>query len=306
MTNLSRPIYFCSECKKVVHQLENLLFIEENSQKGFCSETCIEDFYFPLIKFFEVKEQSLRQKFNILDETDCQNIDGEDIEKTINSPDEIYKLSNSLNDHFYFIIKKFETYSIIIVATMYLKEVSFIFLTCKTNSFKLINEFRSGELIIEHSTSPKREEFEMLSEHEINEASNEDEDIDDKDLVFLQFLESKKSKILADILMKRKDSDIPFEDFTEYESYFQDSLDRPDEVFEYKDNEGDILFFYIKSFSSNVEKLVNIYYIVICIKNKNETNNEIIVYPILGLPTKDLDLCQEFRCGKRVSGPLQN
>jgi len=47
--NFNNPLYFCTECKKVIPRLDQLLFVDGNSSKGFCCEECIEDFYRPLI-----------------------------------------------------------------------------------------------------------------------------------------------------------------------------------------------------------------------------------------------------------------
>ena len=120
----------------------------------------------------------------------------------------------------------------------------------------------------------------------------------DEDMIFIQLLESKKSKLLADILMNRSESDIPFEDYSGYESCYQETLDFPDEVFEKKDNEGDVIFSYIKSFN-------NFFYIVTCLKRKLD-NDVVNVYPILALPTTDIKMCQEFRGGTKLTGPLKN
>ena len=90
-------IYYCSECKRVVKSLEDLLFIEEYSHKGFCTESCIEDFYLPLIKYFEVLENKLRIKHNLINEFLGHEISESVFEDIISTPDEVYKKSNELN-----------------------------------------------------------------------------------------------------------------------------------------------------------------------------------------------------------------
>jgi hypothetical protein len=162
-------------------------------------------------------------------------------------------------------------------------------------------EFRYGEMLNEWGTED--EEDEISVELEADEVFvNDHDEHDDEDMVFIQLLESKKSNLLAEILMNRKDSDIPFEDYTGYESCFQETLDMPDEVFEKKDKEGDMIFTYIKAFSRGTETF---YYIVTCLKRIMEGEN-VNVYPILALPTTDMEMCQEFRGGTRLSGPLKN
>ena len=282
-----------------MNHLDDLLFIDEYSHKGFCSEECIEDFYFPLIKHFEMAEHSLRSKHNVLHELPSQTIIKANIvEDVLNHPDEIFRQSNELQETFYHFIKKYSDHFVVVIASAYRKEASFVFLATQTKSQALIAEFRYGERVIDWDSDKTSDAIEP------DEALVDDfnEDSDDEDMIFIQLLESKKSNLLAEILMNRKDSDIPFEDYNGYEFCFQETLDSPDEVFEKKDKEGDVIFTYIKSFSRGHETF---YYIVICLKRIMEGEN-VNVYPILALPTVDLEMCQEFRGGTRLSGPLKN
>jgi hypothetical protein len=282
--------------------LDDLLFIDEQSHKGFCSEECIEDFYFPLIKHFEMIEHSLRRKHNLTNELPVGTIiEADTVEVTLESPSEVFRQTNELNETFYNFIKHYNDFSVVVVASVYRKEASFVFLATKTKSQALLMEFRYGEMLNEWGTED--EEDEISVELEADEVFvNDHDEHDDEDMVFIQLLESKKSNLLAEILMNRKDSDIPFEDYTGYESCFQETLDMPDEVFEKKDKEGDMIFTYIKAFSRGTETF---YYIVTCLKRIMEGEN-VNVYPILALPTTDMEMCQEFRGGTRLSGPLKN
>lgn len=295
-------IYFCSECKNLVNHLDDLLFIDEKSHKGFCSETCIEDFYLPFIKHFAKLASELREKYDLLNE-DSEHFDifltDSEQERVIKNPSEVYCQQNELGDSFYFFISHFIDHSAVVISTAYEKEASFIFFATKTHSKKLIEEFRSGEAILDWSEK-KPDQYHGPKDNE--EALVEDEN-EKEDLIFMQLLESKKSKLLADILIKQKSNDISFEEFSDYEFCFEECLNNPDEVFEYKDNEGDMFFNYIKTFSRGVESF---YYIVSCIKRKIPGAGEVNVYPVLALPTIDIDLCQEFRIGKRISGPVTN
>ena len=282
--------------------LDDLLFIDETSNKGFCSEVCIEDFYIPLIKHYEVIEESLRAKHGLLKE-ECASlvIDPDMLESVLINPSEVFRQKNDLNEALYYFIKHYFDFSIIIVSTVYEKEASFVFLTLRTKSEALINEFRCGEAVTDW-----RDEIYDPEDNDINGPLEKDnDDNEDEDVIFIQLLESKKSKLLGDILMKRKDSDVPFEEFSGYDTCFQETLDFPDEVFEKKDNEGDVLFSYIKAFSRGQRTEDNFFYIVTCLKRKLDSEN-VNVYPILGLPTTDMELCQEFRGGHQLSGPLKN
>ncbi len=303
MTTLKRPLYFCSECKKVVGHLDDLLFIDEFSHKGFCSEECIEDFYFPLIKYYEVMEAALRKKHNLTDEVQSDVVDEQMVEMVLNSPSEVYRQTNELNESYYNFIKHFMDHSVVVVTSVYRKEASFIFFSTSTKSQALLNEFRGAEEVKDWFTRDIEEEQVAATLPDPEAMAIEEED--DEDMIFLQLLESKKSRLLADILMKRKDSDISFEDYSGYESCFQETLDQPDEVFEKKDNEGDKLFTYLKSFSRGEHGEESFFYIVICLK-RNIDSDTVNVYPVLALPTMDLEMYQEFRAGIRLTGPLQN
>lgn len=317
MTTFKNPFYFCNECKKVLEDLDELLFIDEFSHKGFCSEECIEDFYFPLIRHYEVVETKLRTKHKLLKEEIAKiPVDEDMIEEVFKHPSEVYRLVNDLNESYYHFIKNYSDYSVIIVTAVYQKEASFIFLSTRTGSAELLEEFRAGIIITDWNANETAREMENLTENSLRIEQDDPMDFDqvapydnaseDEDMVFMQLLESKKSSILAEILMKRIDSDIPFEDYTSYDFCFQDTLDMPDEVFEKKDNEGDMLFTYIRSFSRGENNYETFFYIIICLKRFLSEASEVNVYPLLALPTIDIDLCQEFRQGSRISGPLKN
>jgi hypothetical protein len=287
------PLYFCTECKTVVTELDKLLFIEEHSSKGFCSESCIEDFYAPLITHFENLEKKTRKTLGIEEEGIHQKHDDKDlVEEVLSSPTEVWQIQNELRESIYHYIKHFKDYSAIVVCTVYNKQASFVFFKTITRSKALLEEFRRPEED-EGPTPPE----------ELNEVP--EENFSEEDFEFMQLLESKKSKLLADLLLKRKDEDISFEDFTNYESCYQECLETPDEVFESKDNEGDVFFVYIKSF---IQDGANFFYIISCLKRKDmETNDEVNVFPVLAFPTNDMDLYREFRSGAKISaGPLKN
>lgn len=289
MNKFNHPLYFCTECKSVVESLDKLLFIEENSNKGFCSETCIEDFYRPIIDYFEGLEKKTRQRLGIENETINQRKgDKELVEEILSSPSEVWEIKNELNESLYSYIRHYQDFSAIVIATVYNQQASFIFFKTLTRSREFLLEFRIP------GKENARTEKQFL----------EEQGLDEDDFHFMQLLESKKSKLLADLLIKRKDTDISFEDFSQYEFCYQDCLDAPDEVFESKDNEGDVLFVYIKSFIKNNK---DFFYIISCLKRKDtETRAEVNVFPVLAFPTNDMDLYREFRSGSKIAGPLKN
>lgn len=279
----NEPLYYCSECKALLPSLDKLLFVEEKSPKGFCSETCIEDFYSPLIRHFENMELEIRIKLGIESEKNNANwSDKQLVDEVLAGPDEVWKIRNELDEELFTYIKHFGEFSGMVICKVYDGDASFVFLCTTTRSRLFLAEIRAGEKV----------------------NSKLAEDPNDEDFMFMQLLENKKSKLLADLLEKRKEDDISFEDFMLYESCFPETLETPDEVFESRDNEGDEFFVYIKSFIAG-EK--NFFYIISCLKRKDMPESPgISVFPVLAFPTNDLDLYADFRSGKKIAGPLKN
>lgn len=292
----NKPLYYCSECKTILDSLKNLLFVEENSSKGFCSEACIEDFYMPLIRHFESIELNVRTKLGLvgLNEEKIDSIlsERELLEDILLAPDELWKVENELSEDVYTYVKHYSAFSGIVICKVYAGEASFIFLSTKTTSRSFLEEICAGSRI------------ENISKTHSLENIDSSNDFNDEDYNFMQLLESKKSKLLAELLEKRKEDDISFEDFSLYESCFTEVIETPDEVFEQKDNEGDSFFIYIKSYVVEEE---NYFYIISCLKRKVDSGSEdISVFPVLAFPTNDIELYYEFRTGKKIAGHLKN
>ncbi|MDO9183532.1 MAG: hypothetical protein Q7U04_14045 [Bacteriovorax sp.] len=292
------PLYYCTECKTILASLDKLLFVEEESSKGFCSESCIEDFYIPLIRHFETLEFELRNRLGISKELENEQIiqhmsDKELVDEVLSSPSEIWKNCNELDEDIFTYIKHFPDYSGIVICKVYNAEASFVFLSTLTRSRQFLAEIRVGEKINLNDLSG--------DSSELNELEKE---FSEEDFIFMQLLENKKSVLLAELLEKRKEDDISFEDFSLYEACFSETIENPDEVFENKDYEGDLLFIYIKSYIKDNE---NYFYIISCLKRKeNDESNEVNVFPILAFPTNDLDLYSGFRIGKKIAGHINN
>lgn len=284
--NLNKPLYYCCECKAILPDLQSLFFVEEKSPKGFCSENCIEDFYGPLIAHFEKTERELRIKLKLENEDCNANID--DI---LANPTEVWKLSNELDEEIFSYIKRFDDFWGIVICKVYNNEASFVFLSTCTRSKELLAELRFGHL-------------ENTESNKATDSNLDDSEFSPEDFNFMQLLENKKSSLLADLLTKRKEKDIAFESFSDYEFCFSETLENPDEVFENKDRDGDTFFNYIKSY---VLKNESYFYIISCLKrNENAESNEVNVFPVLAFPTNDLSLYADFRLGKRISAHINN
>lgn len=276
--------YYCTECKKILEDVEDLLFVEEGSSKGFCSEECIEDFYIPLMKYYEESIHNLRADHNII-ENNVTTIDNDQmlVDEVSNFPDEIYRSTNDIKEEVFTYIKFHHQFYSIVLCTVFNETPAFILAYVKTKSKKMVDLFRVGEKI-DVRVAP-------LNENKLME-----------DAQFIEELESKKSQLLGTILSERSSNDIPFEDFLKYDPFLNDTMDNPDEIFEEKDHFGDRLLYYLKTFVDHHFGIF--FYIVICMKNKDA--NEEVLYPILSFPTNDYALYNQYRHGDKKLAVIKN
>ena len=120
----------------------------------------------------------------------------------------------------------------------------------------------------------------------------------------LQEVESKKSSYLAHLLEERSPADIPVESFSLYEAYFEPTMMDPDEIFSRKDEEGDVIYTYIKAHD---REGVSFYYFIVCLRiEKGFEENKDALVPIISFPSVDGDIYRTYREGELISGNLKN
>lgn len=282
---LNKFPYVCHECKKIAENVEELLFVEDGSSRSFCSEDCIEEFYSPMIIYYDNKIKSLRDKMGLSEEVIISDRDDDFlVEEVSQYPDEVWKLTSDLKEEIFFHIKRHKSFYLIIVCTHFNQVPSFIYNLVKTSSKELLNEFRVGEKLDLNK--------EAITNQEISES-----------VELLEYLDGKKSSVLSEILTLQGPNDIPFEDFLNYENSLNETLTNPDEIYEFKDRDRDQVVYYLKSFVD--VDLGSYFYIVLGLKKKN-SDEEYMVYPYFSFPTNDPKLYQQFRKGNRVLDQVKN
>lgn len=293
--SIKEKIYFCSNCKKIFNDIDSLLFVESKSSRGFCSEKCIESFFNHVVLYYESVDRKIRDKFGLLNER-CLSHAGDPkyIEQVLRNPDEIWMDSNSLNEDYYSLISKVEEDDgpvyFIILCFMYNKRPSFIILTTVTKDVDFVNEFRVGN-------SMDTSEYKDTSDEIGMESLQLDPEI-------ITGLENKKSILIAELLQDRNDKDVPFEEFYLYEEVYQATLETPDEVYWRQDDDGDILYTYIKSHERDG---IAYYYFVICMKVAAEWKGmHETLLPVLSFPSTESDIYKKYRLGEIVSGITMN
>lgn len=280
-----------------------MLLVEDFSRLTFCSDPCIQQFFQHLINYFEKEEKDFRKKISLSKEA-CFVFKENTlyVQQTLENPQEVYEDTNDVGQKFYTYIRRFEEedfpFFMVMKLFLYQKVPSFVFFQTVTNVEEVLEFYRQGVKI-----ENLEEFFQLQSKIEKEPGPNEiqiempQKEMDD--------LERKKSALLADLLIRRSNTDIPFENFHLYEPYVASTIENPDEVFTFEDEEGDDLLVYIKGHS---QSNVSFFYIVLC-KNLEIPQKDIsqdVLYPILAFPTLDGKLTRHYCQGEKLSGNLKN
>lgn len=284
-----KSTFFCESCRKIVNDISQLYFVEENSDRGFCSEECIKDFYRPIMKFLEQEETVFRKELNLEDEEHLLHLFGKEklLENAISNPDEKWLLVNDVDQkfitHFYkFSHEGIQTF-LILICTYIEDEPSFVYYRTITQEKDLIAKYQR--------------EF-LLEVEEENKLTSQESEIPTE---FFEMLETKKSSLLAEHLVLRKESDITFEEFYHYEKFLESTMKSPDEVYQIEDDEGDDLYVYIKSF---LELDKTFFYIVLAYKYKSKKDS--VFVPALGFPSNDKELYPHYAKGISLKDQIKN
>lgn len=288
---LNKEFYYCKNCKKVLDSLDDLLFVEEGSTNSFCCESCIESFYGPFTDYFQGKMYKLRKDLNLEEEPALALVEeAVNIEKTLSRPDEIWRFENQLKEEVYSFISHSEIEGrkayIIALCFVFNKTPSFVLALTATENDHIHQQFQFGEEI------ESLEEFykeQVALEHQI-------------DPEIIEQIEHKKSQFLAEHMGIRSEADIPFENFDLYMDYLGPTIEAPDEVYRFEDEDGEMLQASIKAHEKDG---VSFFYIVISFSLPSDDNRELIL-PVMSFPTVDGKLCEHYRKGEQVSGTLKN
>lgn len=282
--------FFCESCRSRVSSIDNLFFVEDDSDRGFCSEDCIKKFYKPFMETLEVEEKAFRKSLNLLEEEEpLYYLTRQDLlDNTIFNPDQVWLLVNEVEQKFYTHIKSFiedqKRFFLILICSYVDDGPSFVFYRTVTEFEKLVDMYkRNTEVSIKNGQAQDVIPFEELP------------------LELIETLDRKKSLFLAELLSYRDDDDISFEFFMDYEKYLQDTIQNCDESYAFFDDEGDEIFTFIKSFMVDGESFYNM---VLCYPFKIQ--NGIQMVPILSFPSIDDSLYPHYIRGRKINEKLKN
>lgn len=296
MTNESK-VYYCNHCKTFIENLEDLLFVEDGTSKGFCSENCIEAFYGHFVEYFESRDKELREEL-LLSKEDCLKFVGKPklMELILSSPHEVWRNTNDLKEEYFHFHRKVtekgsEPFTLIATCLIFDNKPSFILAVTATRSEKLISHYQKEQLVEEPLS------LEVEGKEEGFQSVEVDEEL-------MESIELKKSSFLAGLLEERSPSDIPFEKFNMYDEFIEKTLQEPDEVFLDTDEEGDKVLTYIKAHELNG---TSFYYFCLCMKYEAPQKEGMeTLLPILTFPSLDGELYEFYKKGTKLTGALKN
>ncbi|TDJ07189.1 MAG: hypothetical protein E2O68_03920 [Deltaproteobacteria bacterium] len=284
----NKDYYYCNKCGKIFDNSEDILFVEDDSPRGFCSESCIETFFRPMVRLFEKIEENLRAKYNLQEEESLKYLEFPNfLDELLKKPQEIWALENNLQEKYYFIFSSFKDrkgkdFYLVSICLFYQNRPSFLFLVTATYSEEFIAEFRAGVKL--------NKNLPMLPATR-----------DAKEAELLGMVERKKTFLLTELLKLRDNNDISFYEFSEFESFVDPTIDGPDEVYSFIDEAGDKIRTYIKAFHSDQGAF---YYYVLCLKTGKKSDKGLI--PIFSFPSRDGKIYRKFSQGSLVSGNLKS
>lgn len=291
-----KKLFFCENCRTQIDDVSQIHFVEDHSDRGFCSEKCILQFYRPYMELMEQEEFQFRSQLGLPPEEGHNELLAQNhyIQLALNSPTEIWQVENDLGQKFYTHILEIrvggQDVFMILLCSYIDGSPSFVFYRTITMHKDLVDLYRRDVEV----------EIDEIDEADISEMDQKMQITQD----VMEQIEFKKSTLLADMLLKREPNDISFERFSDYDDYMEETLTDPDEVYEYEDEEGDIIHTCIKSYQKDSSSF---FYILLALPFRESANSkEIVMIPILGFPSNDKNLYPKYATGKRLDEALKN
>jgi YHS domain-containing protein len=128
-----KTLFFCEYCRKHLLDVNEIHFVEDQSDRGFCSEKCILEFYRPYMLAFEDEESQFRSSLRLPPEESHSDVLASDhyLQLALKNPSEVWQIENDLNQRFYTHILEFslngEVYYMILICSYIDGAPSFVF-----------------------------------------------------------------------------------------------------------------------------------------------------------------------------------
>jgi len=277
----------CADCEKDLKGSDQVLFVEEEVGRVFCSEECIGNHLSPEVELLE--SQYLDQLGQDELESELRQALEESLRvKTLSSPEEIWRESTMAGDYRYTLINLYKKDGFkvwnVCICLMLRSEPSFLYLSFVSNDSKLIEKYRNGERV-QWTFASKGREIENWAVYEDDSPEKSDGPATDW---------TKGDTLRASLSQERAKTDIPEERFGEYHHCLDETVQNPDEIWtiDHEDEENFHLYHFIRQ---HREEDPWIWYIVVAKQTESEEEIEILD----AFPSRDSSLVDRYRCGVR-------
>lgn len=270
---------FCQSCRSPLDPDSKIVYVEESTNRFFCSEKCIRTFYDPMADYYKKRMLEIRDPHDI-PETDFPQYESY-APLCLAHPDEVWGDSTENGESVYYFMANYTNeggkFTYIVMSFCMELEPTYIVLSFPTRDKKLVEEFRKGQQI------ELQDETDAPAEPEADPVLQED------------FLAKQGNAIEEEMLRHRRATDVPKDEFEEYSHLLDHTIENPDEVWELQDEGENTLLTLI---SQQDDKL---HYVVICVQEQNAENQEAwkVIY---SFPTNDPALVQRYRRGVMREG----
>jgi hypothetical protein len=346
----SNPVGYCVSCEKPLFRGDMVYYLEDSLERRFCQESCIESYFQFMIDELVEELKSLRSK-NDLSESRYHHYHSF-FQETSEAPDEIWLESDPKGGKRHILIRQFEEEGkriwYVVIATLLGGQPSFVQIAFPTKDPELLKHYQRGIRLAElpnDNVHPELEEPEaksnlerfpqrdpeLFQQEKVEMPENEDSE-DEDELV----RDELRAKVFQDMLHQRKESDIPMNKFEEYSYLEEQTLDFPDEIYEWNNPDGRKLLSYLATYGEEIEEVqvpansnmaMKVYqnsspqlqaltYVVVCelvpqgqgesLGNEehfhapSEEWEEGLAIPLVSFPTLNDRLANNFRKGKRL------
>ncbi|MEK6706075.1 MAG: PBECR2 nuclease fold domain-containing protein [Bdellovibrionota bacterium] len=273
----------CAHCSEDLSGSGRALFVEEDVGRIFCHEECITAYFGPEMERLE-KQYFRNLRPNELSVEDRHKL--ADLRwMTVQEPDEIWCEKTISGDRRYTLISAFQPegrkiWSVCLC--LFLRgEPSFMFLSFITKNDSMVNAYRKGEKV-----PLIRKDGQKTAD-----ADHESESVTDR----LADNWTEEETYRARLSQHRSDDDIPFEEFSLYQSCLEETLDKPDEVWVTNNSPDGKTYHFIRSYT---DEKPTVWYIVTARDTDDDDHIEIID----AFPTRDAALVDQYRAGEQEVG----
>lgn len=299
----------CHNCGEDLKKEDKALFVEEEVGRVFCSEPCIADYFTPEIERLE------KEYFRHLSKSDLSAEDREALAHlrwiTLQEPDESWREKTLQGDHRYTLISEFNPGNegqkriwCVCICLFLRNEPSFLYLAFVTRNAGMVDAYRRGEPFEWHRTPGSATGASAAEGHAASGSDVRTEEGGEARVDGLAESWSEEETQRAEILSKRKSSDIPQSEFNLYQGCLEETLEAPNEVWSQESGAGlerSKVYHFIRFYP---DEGAGVWYVVVAKEPTagSEAAESDQIELVDAFPTKDSDLVDSLRRGHQEAG----